>query len=457
MNGLTHLDLFSGIGGFAIAARWAGFQTIGFCEIDPYCQKVLAKNFLADTAKLLCNGSRTNTESGSRQLSESQERSSQSRIYSDIRILNGDDYSGVTLITGGFPCQPFSCAGKRRGKDDDRAIWPEMFRVISEARPAWVLAENVTGIINMELDNVLSDLERIGYSCRPFVIPACGVDARHRRNRVWIVGNSKGSGSGTGLRESGAQQNGAIASNASSNEHVADSDKPGSQGHGRLLECAGQLSTRQSRSPEHCRWQPEPAVCGMVDGLSEKLYGGRIDASQRLDSKKYSQVGYQGQMREMWERVAYRPSSQGPRSLQQLAAELGNALCELSHKITLEQRKEALEAASCYLRNLREACQTIGAVRNPSDSLSEIWRSMPGPHTDWAHMATYKGCFHSEWPDVPRVATGIKNRVQRLRGLGNSILPQVAYQILKAIADIATCLPAKTVSHSELSSLVRLS
>jgi site-specific DNA-cytosine methylase len=110
------------------------------------------------------------------------------RLFEDIRSLDGSEFAGVSLITGGFPCQPFSCAGKRRGTADDRHLWPEMLRVIAEARPAWVLGENVAGIINMELDTVLSDLEGIGYACRPFVIPACGVDARHRRNRVWIVG-----------------------------------------------------------------------------------------------------------------------------------------------------------------------------------------------------------------------------------------------------------------------------
>jgi DNA (cytosine-5)-methyltransferase 1 len=152
----THVDLFSGIGGFALAARWAGFRTIAFCEIDKYCQRVLRQHFNAP-------------------------------ICSDIFAFDGTAYRGCDLITGGFPCQPFSVAGKRRGAADDRAIWPEMLRVINEARPAWVLGENVPGIITMELDNVLSDLEGIGYACRSFVIPACAVDAKHRRDRLWIV------------------------------------------------------------------------------------------------------------------------------------------------------------------------------------------------------------------------------------------------------------------------------
>ena len=115
--------------------------------------------------------------------------SDRSKIHSDISDFAGTAYRGVSLITGGFPCQPFSVAGKRGGAADDRAIWPQMFRVISEARPAWVLGENVPGIIPMELDNVCYlDLEGIGYATRTFVIPACAVDARHRRDRVWVVG-----------------------------------------------------------------------------------------------------------------------------------------------------------------------------------------------------------------------------------------------------------------------------
>jgi DNA (cytosine-5)-methyltransferase 1 len=179
----THLDLFSGIGGFALAAQWAGFQTVAFCEIDKYCQKILAKNFLPQPDAFGCNGRSNDQRQGST------ERARPS-IISNIFDFDGTVYRGCDLITGGFPCQPFSVAGKRRGAADDRAIWPEMLRVIKEARPAWVLGENVPGIIPMELDNVLSDLEGIGYATRPFVIPACAVNARHRRDRLWIVGRN---------------------------------------------------------------------------------------------------------------------------------------------------------------------------------------------------------------------------------------------------------------------------
>jgi DNA (cytosine-5)-methyltransferase 1 len=184
----THLDLFSGIGGFALAAQWAGFRTVAFVELDKYCQKVLAKNFMGKSIGEGLEGCDRSCNVELQGGTESLRPTWSPSIHHNIFDFDGTAYRGVDLITGGFPCQPFSVAGKRRGAADDRAIWPEMRRVIKEARPAWVLGENVPGLIPMELDNVLSDMEGIGYATRAFVIPACAVDARHRRDRVFIVG-----------------------------------------------------------------------------------------------------------------------------------------------------------------------------------------------------------------------------------------------------------------------------
>lgn len=159
------LDLFSGIGGFSIGLESVGMETVSFCEQNAFCQKILAQHWPTLP------------------------------IHPDITELNGYDYRGsVELVCGGFPCQPFSVAGEQRGKEDDRALWPEMLRVIREVAPRWVIGENVSGIIPMELDNVLSDLEGEGYTCWTFVLPACSVDAHHRRDRVWVVANTNGSG-----------------------------------------------------------------------------------------------------------------------------------------------------------------------------------------------------------------------------------------------------------------------
>lgn len=163
---LTHLSLFSGIGGLDLAAEWAGFETVGQCEWADYPTLVLEKHW------------------------------PEVPRWRDIRTLTKESFYEraklwtVDIVSGGFPCQPFSVAGKRRGAEDDRYLWPEMLRVISELRPSWVVGENVAGIVSMELDQVLSDLEGIDYTCQAFIIPACAVNAPHRRNRVAIVAHS---------------------------------------------------------------------------------------------------------------------------------------------------------------------------------------------------------------------------------------------------------------------------
>ena len=199
MNEKTHLDLFSGIGGFALAAKWNGYRTVGFCDNEPYAQAVLKKHW------------------------------PEVPIHKDIREVRGELYAGVTLLTGGFPCQPFSVAGKQRGKDDNRYLWPEMLRVIQEARPTWIIGENVAGIVNLALDQVCVDLEGQGYEVEPIIIPACAVDAPHRRDRVWIVGHSKLDGltaskTSGGLFDKSEEQRGKVEKRESSGASCASSD-----------------------------------------------------------------------------------------------------------------------------------------------------------------------------------------------------------------------------------------
>ncbi|AEY65395.1 DNA (cytosine-5-)-methyltransferase [Clostridium sp. BNL1100] len=162
---LTHFSTFTGIGGIDLAAEWAGFETVGQCEWADYPTKVLEKHWP--------NVPR----------------------WRDIRSVTAESFkektglSTTTIISGGFPCQPFSNAGLRKGKEDDRYLWPEMLRVISELKPTWFIGENVAGIIDMALDQVLSDLESQGYSTQTFIIPACSQNASHRRDRVFIIAN----------------------------------------------------------------------------------------------------------------------------------------------------------------------------------------------------------------------------------------------------------------------------
>ena len=165
------LDLFSGIGGFALGLERAGMETVAFCEYDEKARLVLNKHW-PDVP-----------------------------MYNDVKTLTGEqlEKDGITdigLICGGYPCQPFSVAGQRKGQADDRHLWPEFFRLIKEIRPTWIIAENVAGHINMGLEDVLADLESEGYQCQTFLIPACAVDAQHRRDRVWIIAHSDSSISG---------------------------------------------------------------------------------------------------------------------------------------------------------------------------------------------------------------------------------------------------------------------
>lgn len=155
---VVHLDLFSGIGGFALAAQMVGgIKTAAFCEIDPWAQRVLNKNF-------------PNVP-----------------VHEDVKTLDPSKYGTIDLITGGYPCQPFSLSGKRQGEDDDRHLWPEVRRITAAARPRWVLCENVIGHVTMGLDQVLDDLASLGYAAEAIVLPACAVGNWHRRDRVWIV------------------------------------------------------------------------------------------------------------------------------------------------------------------------------------------------------------------------------------------------------------------------------
>ena len=166
---MTHGSLFSGIGGFDLAAEWAGFTNVFNCENEPFCKQILKYYFLKAIQ------------------------------YDDIKTTDFTAHRGtIDVVSGGFPCQPFSQAGKRKGTEDDRWLWDEMLRAIREISPRWVIAENVYGIITQKrgvvFEQVQADLENAGYEVQSFVIPACAVDAPHRRDRVWFIAHSANAG-----------------------------------------------------------------------------------------------------------------------------------------------------------------------------------------------------------------------------------------------------------------------
>jgi DNA (cytosine-5)-methyltransferase 1 len=164
---MNHIGLFEGIGGFSLAAEWMGWNTIAWCEINGFCQKILKQNF----PKAIGHG--------------------------DIKTTDFSIYRGqCDIVTGGFPCQPYSIAGARKGRNDDRHLWPEMRRAIKEIQPCWVVPENVPGIIDwdrgMVFEEICADLEAEGYEVFSLLLPACSVDAFHKRNRIWFVAHLNG-------------------------------------------------------------------------------------------------------------------------------------------------------------------------------------------------------------------------------------------------------------------------
>lgn len=286
---LKHASLFSEIGGFDLAAAWMGWENVFQCEKDEWCRKVLAKNFPA------------------------------TKRYADIKEFNSKEYYGtVDVISGGFPCQPFSTAGRRKGETDDRYLWPEMLRIIGEVKPSFVIGENVAGLLSMEngktLDKICLDLENEGYQIELFVIPACGVGAWHRRDRVWIIAHACDS---TDSRNTGTLQ--------------------GKDGQG---------------------WVQERQQLGQPV-IADKVWAGQVFS----DTTSIGQSG-QGQY-------------------QQPINSKENGEGQTDNAFSISKRKQ------------------------------------------WAVE-----------PELGRVANGIPDRMDRLKGLGNAIVPQVAFEIFKALESV---------------------
>lgn len=268
---MTHGSLFSGIGGFDLAAAWAGWTNVFNCEIDPFCRRVLKYHF------------------------------PESEQYEDIRTTDFTVWRDrVDVLTGGFPCQPFSLAGKRKGTADDRYLWPAMLGVVRTVRPRWVVGENVLGIVNwsqgMVFEQVCADLEAAGYEVQAYLIPAAGVGAPHIRYRTWFVAHR-----GDARAESSWQERfGAIAAGSTADARACSADEAVVDADG--LRCEKQFVSSQScEAEERSRprrhdfasvpnWEGFPTespICGPDDGLSAGLDGITFPAWCRESIKAY--------------------------------------------------------------------------------------------------------------------------------------------------------------------------
>jgi len=334
------LDLFSGIGGFSLGLEWAGMSTKAMCEKDPYCRKVLAKHWPGLT------------------------------IHEDIRDLDGRQYANsIDVVAGGFPCQPFSVAGERKGKLDDRHLWPEMFRVIKESRPRWVLGENVFGFVNMALSDVQSDLESEHYEVRNFVLPAVAVDAKHRRDRCFVI--------------------------AYSNSDLIRNESRWSDGeNGQSSPISTDHGEAQSMANARCK--------------SERFSFNRSD-SERIGSEEKRQWSEEGDgFTNSGQALAYTNSE---RKLQQRGTEqeVGGWSGNSGEQDVTYTNGERLEVRESIGEHTQSELQTI--ERSDSKRRENIWLPEPG---------------------VGRVADGVPGRVDRLKGLGNAVVPQ----LIQAIGEI---------------------
>jgi DNA (cytosine-5)-methyltransferase 1 len=257
---MRHGSLFSGIGGFDLAAEWMGWQNIFHCEWNKFGQQVLKYYW----PKAISYEDITKT---------------------DFTIHRGS----IDIITGGFPCQPYSSAGKRLGKEDERHLWPEMLRAIREIQPSWVVGENVRGLTNwnggMVFDEVQSELEAQGYEVLPFLLPACAVNAPHRRDRIWFVAysNSNGLNQCNGNNEVNTSERRINAlsdiNEGNGNGNVADTlckryTRPTSDGIQEMERIATHKNTISSGGSKGNNWIKFPSVspiCFGDDGVSDRL------------------------------------------------------------------------------------------------------------------------------------------------------------------------------------------
>ena len=281
---MTHGSLFSGIGGFELAARWCGFTNVFSCEIEPFNRRVLHHHF------------------------------PESELHDDIKEMDATEYHGrVDIISGGFPCQPYSVAGKRLGKEDERHLWPEMLRIIREVAPTYVVGENVRGLVNwsegMVFEEVCADLEAAGYDVQPFVLPAAGVGAPHKRDRVWFVAHSNNQRTGAGFGEV-QSANGEVPERDDDAESCNAGNWDATNASNTRLQGskenrdAGSSRKEREEQPAGCvcaSWQKfptQPPVCGGDDGLPAELDGITFPKWRANSIKAYGnaivpQVAYQ--------------------------------------------------------------------------------------------------------------------------------------------------------------------
>lgn len=368
---LQHLDLFSGIGGFSLGLEaTGGFETKAFCDIEKYPRQVLQKHW------------------------------PHVKQYEDIKELNyerlkADGIDSIDIITGGYPCQPFSVAGRKKGEEDPRHLWPEYFRLVKELRPTWVIGENVSGHIKLGLDTVISDLESEDYAVRPFSISASSIGANHQRERVWILAHSR------------------------------RSQWPRAELRGE--------NENETRKENANQFERSSSTSEFNVANTQSQWSGEI---KNIDKEKRNKGGSETQSYSSGGNVANTKSERLQRGQWNNQGE--------GREVLSSERQDGNEIRSETGRSNRVSTQEN--VSNPSSSrretgISEERYREEGNTEESNNDSDRRRGWQREnnWavePDVGRVAHGIPKRVDRLKSLGNSLVPQIPYYIGKTILEV---------------------
>jgi len=376
---MRHVDLCSGIGGFALGFEWAGLShPVQFCDIEPWSRKILKKHW-PDVP-----------------------------IAEDVKELASDPDRNVfdcDILSAGYPCQPFSVAGRQKGFEDDRHIWPYIREIVAHKRPTWCVFENVYGHVALGLDQVLADLEAEGYSTRTFIVPACGVNAPHRRDRLWIVAHSTGNRDRRDTRK--LSQTNEQAQKERSEKRLFQSD-PTSEVYredvGNAKHDGSSTAKVGGVNEEDARGSSQ----GQIQTEQPSRASGREDDVNVADTKGIIQNGICGEANQVSDR--------------------GNSRLELECG---SYRQFSGESEQNVADTSNEGSQGRLSGRSDSERQSLMGHSGRG-------SSAYGQSGENWWavePDVGRVADGIPRRVDRLKGLGNAIVPQIAMQIGLAIKE----------------------
>jgi DNA-cytosine methyltransferase len=370
---LRHVDLCSGIGGFSLGFEWAGLsKPVLFCDIEPWSRKILNKHW-PDVP-----------------------------IAEDVKELANDPEGLVPecdIITAGYPCQPFSVAGSQKGEADPRHIWPYIFRIIAQRRPTWVVCENVYGHVRLGLDKVLTDLETEGYTSRTFIVPACGINAPHKRDRLWIVGYTKHNGSPT-------------------SEIGGVSDKTGehdSQGQNQTSEFKGTSRPRSSEDVAYTQSKRHRGGNPKGDRTQERILQSEESEGREMGSEA------EGRSESFREDVADTNDPRNRTQQHDIDAQWQASVAKRQEQSQPQSSRYSEDVA--YSDNQRSQRRVSGwESAEWEDQQRYTGRSSP------VHGQSIKDWWSVE-PNFCRVAHGVPNRVDRIKGLGNAIVPQIAMQI----------------------------